>query len=248
MATQAQKAKWQRAGAKVSKARDAARAKLPPAQLQKLYAETAAHATVCVDCFTPLSPQASVTMVDRTLTVKRKKSRKPLDPEYAALVAAAIAVRGPPSKWQDVTFRVPVCLHCWLMWLGQDAWVFKFSASTPKPNYEYYLHGDWDHRHVLYRMRCLGCDRPIRITRPRRWISPISLRERCCCTDCVHRAELRRASERRLVRHDAIDCTVCGKPFVPRRTTAKVCSNTCRQRAHRQRHRNDATLPGADMP
>jgi hypothetical protein len=52
-----------------------------------------------------------------------------------------------------------------------------------------------------------------------------------------HREQIsaRRTQARAHVDHDAIPCAVCGKPFKPKRTDAKTCSNKCRQRAHRAR-------------
>jgi predicted nucleic acid-binding Zn ribbon protein len=42
-------------------------------------------------------------------------------------------------------------------------------------------------------------------------------------------------NERRKVRHDPMNCSACGRSFVPKRTDAVTCSNRCRQALHRQR-------------
>jgi len=39
----------------------------------------------------------------------------------------------------------------------------------------------------------------------------------------------------RRVRHREIACEVCGDMFMPKQSTAKTCSDKCRQRLHRQR-------------
>ena len=41
----------------------------------------------------------------------------------------------------------------------------------------------------------------------------------------------------RRVRHEQIDCAVCGELFTPKRKDAVTCSNRCRQKLHRQRAR-----------
>ena len=45
------------------------------------------------------------------------------------------------------------------------------------------------------------------------------------------------ARARRRVRHEQIDCAVCGELFTPKRNDAVTCSNRCRQRLFRQRAR-----------
>ena len=63
------------------------------------------------------------------------------------------------------------------------------------------------------------------------------LRDRCCCESCFRKAVLRRANERRRVRRAERACVVCGEMFVPTQSTAKTCSNRCRQALFRQSHR-----------
>jgi hypothetical protein len=70
----------------------------------------------------------------------------------------------------------------------------------------------------------------------RRW-KPTPLRCRCCCADCLHKAQLQRANERRRVRHAPIKCAVCRKSFVPSKSTARTCSNRCRQALFRRTQR-----------
>lgn len=38
-------------------------------------------------------------------------------------------------------------------------------------------------------------------------------------------------------------CNSCGKVYTAQRTTSKYCSDTCRSRAHRRRHRLDPLVP-----
>jgi hypothetical protein len=44
-------------------------------------------------------------------------------------------------------------------------------------------------------------------------------------------------SKHERVHHDEIACEVCGEMFVPTRSDGKTCSNKCRQKLHRLRHR-----------
>jgi hypothetical protein len=109
--------------------------------------------------------------------------------------------------------RVPVCLLCTL--------------TVMKPLM------DHDHPHFLYgrfiRARCLNCGRPLRLN-PQLWYGA-----RVCCSNCGRLARNKRNAERRRVEHQPIKCAVCRKPFVPTRSDAVTCSNTCRQAQHRQR-------------
>jgi predicted nucleic acid-binding Zn ribbon protein len=59
---------------------------------------------------------------------------------------------------------------------------------------------------------------------------------RVCCDDCRRCMLNARARARRRVRHEPMNCAVCGRPFTPKRSDAVTCSNTCRQSLHRQRH------------
>jgi hypothetical protein len=44
---------------------------------------------------------------------------------------------------------------------------------------------------------------------------------------------------------EAINCANCGEPFVPTRSDAKTCSNTCRQALHRSRNRYNGSAQAA---
>jgi predicted nucleic acid-binding Zn ribbon protein len=59
--------------------------------------------------------------------------------------------------------------------------------------------------------------------------------QRVCCDDC--RRSMLNARARARVRHEQIDCAVCGELFTPKRNDAVTCSNRCRQRLFRQRAR-----------
>jgi hypothetical protein len=43
---------------------------------------------------------------------------------------------------------------------------------------------------------------------------------------------------------EAINCVNCGRPFLPARSDAKTCSNTCRQALHRSRSHNGSNGSG----
>ena len=92
-----------------------------------------------------------------------------------------------------------------------------------------------DGRYVKFveRCRCEACGRPLRVRRDRVWYRT----ERVCCDDCRRSMRNARARARRRVRHEQIDCAVCGEPFTPKRNDALTCSNRCRQRLFRQRAR-----------
>ena len=179
-------------------------------QLREAAAETAA---VCADCFTPLVRGASITQVGRWT------HHTPAS--YTAFSSIPAA---------DHYLDVPICLPCWLV-----------SISTP---WSGVLRGVplrgrdadpfWFDKEVQ-RHRCEGCGRPMRVVA--RLYRRLTLRERCCCAQCLHKATLRRANQRRRVRHHEMACEVCGTMFVPRQSTARTCSNRCRQKLHRQRHK-----------
>jgi hypothetical protein len=104
---------------------------------------------------------------------------------------------------------VPICVACWLLTVRRFV-------------------GD------IERFRCEGCGRPMRARLPYRRLHHT---ERCCCEDCQRLTTNTRARERRRrVQHSEIACEVCGKDFVPTRSDARTCSNTCRQKRHRQAH------------
>jgi uncharacterized OB-fold protein len=61
------------------------------------------------------------------------------------------------------------------------------------------------------------------------------------CHDCADDAELqRRRDRRRQARADrTCERKQCGVIFTPGRADGKFCSNACRQRAYRERYRNE---------
>jgi hypothetical protein len=91
----------------------------------------------------------------------------------------------------------------------------------------------WDSVESVKRCRCEACGRPLRVKRARVWYQT----ERVCCDDCRRSMLNARARARRRVRHEQIDCAVCGELFTPKRNDAVTCSNRCRQRLFRQRAR-----------
>jgi hypothetical protein len=216
MATREQISEWRQAGEEVRKAREdrddhggGGRSAEEVKRLREAAAETA---VVCADCFQPLAPGASITQV------RRWTHHTP-----ASYPAPGIHIRA-----SDHYLDVPICLPCWLVSIstpwwgvlrgmplrGRDADPFGFDKEV------------WRHR-------CEGCGRPMRVVT--RQFHRLPLREHCCCADCLHKVTLRRANERRRVRHYEIACTVCGTMFVPTQSTAKTCSNRCRQKLHRRR-------------
>lgn len=42
-------------------------------------------------------------------------------------------------------------------------------------------------------------------------------------------------------------CVGCSRAFAPSRSDAKYCSDACRQRAHRRRHRGDVHVAGVEL-
>jgi hypothetical protein len=165
-------------------------------------------AVVCPDCLTALPPRASVTIVRRPIVS--------------------------PNNQVDWGIKVPICLSCWLVELAAYYHRNFRGRRNDRPLDEASPFTDeWWNSKRLSRLRCEGCNRPMRVYDQRRYY--LTLRERCCCGDCFHKATLRRANERRRVHHDKIKCVACRKLFVPTQSTAKTCSNTCRQRLHRRR-------------
>lgn len=182
----------------------------PPEDVKRLREAANETAACCADCFEPLTPGQSVTLVTRAV-------------EHIPAHPHPLGTKVPAHYRQRL---VPICLCCWLV-----------DIAVPKP--ETWPRTDAnkpiDDRHEVRRCRCEGCARPLRII-AHRWKWRRSrlrrLRDRCCCQTCF-----RRANERRRVRHDQIACEACGEMFTPRQSTARTCSNTCRQRLFRQRHR-----------
>jgi hypothetical protein len=123
-------------------------------------------------------------------------------------------------KW----LHVPVCLPCWLSDGSQDPDSLSYEA--------------------VERFRCDGCGRPMRVSSRR--YRRIAYRWHCCCEQCFRKVTLRRASERRRVRHEEMACAVCGEMFVPGKSNAKTCGVRCRQQLHRDR-RLPVVLTDADL-
>jgi hypothetical protein len=225
MATDDQIRQWKHAGAEIRRAREHPDNR--PADVVKRTRElAAATAEVCADCFTPLAPAASVTLV------------RP----WVEHVPAHYHPLGHYIPAHERRLDVPICLACWLSELASPWW--HLPGLRQRGHDRIYIHDDKEVR----RLRCEGCERPLRVVVPkerrwwrRGWTLPASshgltLRERCCCETCLHKATLKRANERRRVRHTERACAVCGEMFVPTQSTAKTCSNRCRQQLHRNRH------------
>jgi predicted nucleic acid-binding Zn ribbon protein len=202
---------WERkqAGADVRRAREdrADHGARTADEVRDLRRQAARSATVCADCFQPLAPDASVTMVSRRI-----------------VIPPAIDWRGAPVPEHYAWLRVPICLTCWLMQMQLDIRA-RFGATRDELRW---LDG-------LARFRCAGCGRAMR-----RWLWDRSRRhsdgQRVCCDDCRRSMLNARARARRRVRHESMNCAVCGRSFTPTRSDAVTCSNTCRQKLHRQRH------------
>jgi hypothetical protein len=217
MATQDQIREWRQEGEAVRCARDDQRVcgERSPDEIKALRSEAAQTASCCADCFAPLSPEASVTLVHRF--VEHIPGRYP-----------ALGISLPP---RDVYLTAPICLHCWLISL----------ADQPLSNHLQGVRQDdhldraspMDEGWEVRRLRCEGCTRPLRVET--REFRRLPLPKRCCCADCLYKAKLKRANERRRVRHTERPCLACGKLFIPTQSTAKTCSATCRQRLFRQR-------------
>jgi len=133
--------------------------------------------------------------------------------------------------------RVPVCLLCTLGEMKPVSWL-----DTDHPTY---LSGGY-----IARVRCLTCNRRMRIKRSSNDFRPLSRNAQCCCDDC--RREMRNEPNRvrRRVKHKSVMCRMCGNFFMPKRADAVTCSNRCRQALHRRARlslaasdiRNDQTL------
>jgi hypothetical protein len=77
-----------------------------PEQVRELREQAAKSATICADCFRPLAPGASVTMVKRRVHIPARKLPFRTDPA------------------QDRPLTVPICLTCWLIAMGPHAKFF----------------------------------------------------------------------------------------------------------------------------
>jgi hypothetical protein len=111
---------------------------------------------ICADCFEPLAPTASVTMVGRAYC---KKLHAP---------------RGTVGDASYLWVRVPICLSCWLIGLQLRSETRLFSWQQHVEQHEREL------RMVegIIRRRCLGCGRPMRIHRS------ANLTFQVCSKDC----------------------------------------------------------------
>jgi hypothetical protein len=88
----------------------------------------------------------------------------------------------------------------------------------------------YDRRHHD-RGQCECCGRPIR--------GHIGWVVKACSIHCLrtlYRRRLKRPAE-------PIPCAVCGRPFTPHRSDAKVCGSACRQKAYRQRVTDKGCIP-----
>jgi predicted nucleic acid-binding Zn ribbon protein len=188
-------------------------------EARALREQAAQSATVCADCFQPLPPDASVTMENRSVRVPAH------DLPYPTLGSGHVAEH---DEW----LRVPICLRCWLV---------KMTLSRPRDNSRFVTllwseksgRVSWSWRaESVKRCRCEACGRPLRLYRDLYQYHT----QRVCCDDCRRSMLNARARVRRRVRHQQIDCAVCGEPFTPKRNDAVTCSNRCRQKLHRQRH------------
>jgi len=183
-----------------------------PGEVRELREQSAKSATVCADCFEPLSPTASVTMASRPVLI-------PADTDWQGR---------PVPEFYDRR-RVPICLTCWLINLQCDA------LSWTRDG----LGGDQHENELLQseeirRLRCLGCGRPLRVDHPRRYSRGLHLSEQVCCRDCARVTSNQRNRLRRRVEHAKVKCAICKKPFIQKRSDAKTCSNRCRQKMFRR--------------
>jgi hypothetical protein len=103
--------------------------------VRHLREQAAKSAACCADCFTPLAPTASVTMIRRRVVTARGET------------------------W----LRVPICLTCWLVHLeSKTAWsraLLRLRGRADHNEFAFELNGPLGQ---LVRFRCGGCGRPIR--------------------------------------------------------------------------------------
>ena len=78
---------------------------------------------------------------------------------------------------------------------------------------------------------CVVCGRPMAFDC---WVAPWV--NKLCSLAC----QRERRNARRRVVHQPRLCDGCGESFTPTRSDARFCSNACRQRAYRERHRERA--------
>jgi hypothetical protein len=216
MATRAQTAEWKQVGQAQRQAREQREllGNRPGEELRRLREQAHQCAAVCADCLQPLAPTVSITLTERFV--------EHVPTQYKQFCA--------PLPAHDRWLLVPICLPCWLVDLDP---VFPVRGRGMRERGEDRAYF-WSDQEVR-RHRCAGCGRAMRIVL-RRW-KPAPLWARCCCADCLHQVQLKRANVRRRVRNAPIKCSVCRKRFVPTKSTAKTCSNKCRQALFRRTHR-----------
>jgi hypothetical protein len=108
MATNAQKAECDYAGRATRKTREARRdlGTRSPEKVRQLREQAAKSARVCADCFEPLAPDASISIVQRIIEHVPERYNG-----VGQLLPAAKRVR-----------TVPICIACWLIVLGKPRW------------------------------------------------------------------------------------------------------------------------------
>jgi hypothetical protein len=220
MATKEQIADWKAAGREVRQRRETREdyPDRPADEVKRLREEAAESAARCADCFTPLTPQQSVTLVTRAV--------EHVEGRYF------IGIRVPEH---DRRAAMPICLTCWLTEIAAPpSWLAGFRHRNPRAHAIDHPEPVRPFDHVVQRLRCEGCGRLMRVTTKSGGRLPA--RARCCCAACLRTATRRRNNERRRVRHQPMRCVVCRAEFVPTQSTAKTCSNKCRQALHRRRH------------
>ena len=224
MATKEQIEQWRQDGKDVARARKDRdnHGDRPPEEVKRLREAAAETAAVCADCFMPLASTTSVTLTIRWT-------------HHTPMRYNPIGMRVPA---RDHRRDVPICLPCWLTNLTEPSPLLHDFPGLRQRGRDHKYIDDWDE---VRRHRCEGCGRAMRVVTRR--FRRLPLRERCCCAQCLYKATLRHANERRRVKHHAIACEACGAMFVPTQSTAKTCSNRCRQKLHRQRHRAPTTKP-----
>ena len=94
------KAEWKAAGLAIRRAREARQdhGGRPADEVKRLREQAAETAAYCADCFTPLAPNQSVTLVSRII-------------EHVPAAYSGIDTFVPPH---DIVRAVPICLSCWL--------------------------------------------------------------------------------------------------------------------------------------
>lgn len=141
-------------------------------------------------------------------------------------IPSRINALGMRTVARDCHALVPICLCCWLVNIAAT------NANEPI-----------DDRHEVRRCHCESCGRPLRVIahkwKRRHW----RLRDRCCCEACFRKVSNQRANARRRVCHDLVACEACGEMFTPRQSTARTCSNRCRQKLHRERSARVSAYP-----